>query len=259
MPLLNRIRESFRALAISGHRDTDERNNIDNVESCLEEIPEETLASSGHAVSSDERISGETDTLSFTIQQSRYYEHHSNTEVTEDARFDTRPDNPDFEDVYANDRSSPNLPEPLPELPEGLTPYLQHIGGIRLIHPQYLPHDYPHRRVHVYGRMFLIDVPNLAFEDIARETAIERALVPTADMENDSCAICQDPYDLETHQPVKVPVCGHILGKACIMRWLEKVSANMTCPMCRKIVEIPPVHMSTPHMRSMGQEPGNLI
>ena len=84
-----------------------------------------------------------------------------------------------------------------------------------------------------------MDAHNRIINSTARSAAIERALIPTIDTETDTCAICQDPYDMEAHKSVKVPGCVHILGHACIARWLKQNPRNMRCPMCRNFVEIP--------------------
>ncbi|KAI9644529.1 hypothetical protein NHQ30_006550 [Ciborinia camelliae] len=167
-----------------------------------------------------------------------------NTHVLSNNRDSAR-----IETLYANGQSPLNhIIEPIPELTEAAIPYRQQIGGIIVFHPDNLPHDRPHHHVRVHGGMFLNEVPNDPdFEDDAMTTAIERALIPTADTENDSCVVCQDQYDNGEHQSVKVPGCAHIFGKACIMRWLNDTNAEiMTCPMCRNHIEILPVRPSTP-------------
>ncbi|QSZ30423.1 hypothetical protein DSL72_004946 [Monilinia vaccinii-corymbosi] len=164
---------------------------------------------------------------------------HSRQRQSNNTRRSPTTLHPNLEDTYANDRGAPNFSNTLPTLPEAPTPYQQHFGGILASHPGILQHDHPHHHVDIYGGMLLPQAPNnLDFEDSTMTTVIERALVPTADTGNDSCAICRELYDMDGHQSVEMPGCVHIFGKECIMKWLKECPHKMTCPMCRNETEI---------------------
>lgn len=126
------------------------------------------------------------------------------------------------------------------QLPEDFGAPLERVQA-RTYHPDALEDEasFPtmqdlRRRMVAHNRRVFNQLAN----GTARSTAIERALVPTVDTETDTCAICQDPYDMGAHKSVKVPGCVHILGHACIARWLKENPRNMRCPMCRNFVDI---------------------
>ncbi|KAF7860792.1 hypothetical protein EAF04_008310 [Stromatinia cepivora] len=161
----------------------------------------------------------------------------------EQAHFGFGAENPDFEDAWANnDRALTNYLAPLLGLPRTPIPYSQQLRTIPIFHPQF---SHSHRQSRVHRGIIFNQVPNnLDFDDIAWDTAIERALIPTADTERDSCVICENPYDVGEHRPVKVPGCVHVFGELCIKRWLKENYDNMTCPMCRNFVDIPAVRLA---------------
>ncbi|KAJ8061297.1 hypothetical protein OCU04_010360 [Sclerotinia nivalis] len=154
-------------------------------------------------------------------------------------------ENPDFEDTWANNDRLTNYLAPLLGLPQAPIPYPQQLRTVPIFHPQFSPSQHPHRQARVHHAIIFNQVPdNLDFEDIAWDTAIERALIPTVDTERDSCVICEDPYDVGEHRPVKVPGCVHVFGELCIKRWLKENHDKMTCPICRNFVDIPAVRLA---------------
>ena len=68
----------------------------------------------------------------------------------------------------------------------------------------------------------LRDLPIIAIDEISRDERF--------------CHICHEPYldGDEPEDPVDLP-CGHIVGKACISRWLspDDMEPKSSCPICR--------------------------
>jgi hypothetical protein len=49
-----------------------------------------------------------------------------------------------------------------------------------------------------------------------------------------ACAICTELYAHPDHLATRIPQCGYILGKPCLLEWLESDHGNAnTCPVCR--------------------------
>jgi hypothetical protein len=50
----------------------------------------------------------------------------------------------------------------------------------------------------------------------------------------DICPICTELYAHPDHLATRIPQCSHILGKPCLLEWLQSVHENAnTCPVCR--------------------------
>lgn len=77
-----------------------------------------------------------------------------------------------------------------------------------------------------------------------RTRAIKDILPPVdaATLDFKQCGICIDSYAEATiplepnHEPAKMPKCGHVFGRDCIVEWLEK---HDTCPLCRDELLLP--------------------
>ncbi|TEY27892.1 hypothetical protein BOTCAL_1078g00020 [Botryotinia calthae] len=77
-----------------------------------------------------------------------------------------------------------------------------------------------------------------------RTRAINDMLPPVdvAILDFQKCGICIEPYAEATiplepnHEPSKMPKCGHVFGRDCIVEWLKK---HDTCPMCRDEWRLP--------------------
>lgn len=61
-----------------------------------------------------------------------------------------------------------------------------------------------------------------------------------------SCPICQDNYSRE-YPPVRLPGCGHIFCRSCILEWFRSGQSNSnTCPLDRTVLfALPPPTPST--------------
>ncbi|KAF7951855.1 hypothetical protein EAE96_007153 [Botrytis aclada] len=77
-----------------------------------------------------------------------------------------------------------------------------------------------------------------------RTRAIKNILAPVdaTKLDFERCGICIDQYTEATiplepnHEPSKMPNCGHIFGRDCIVEWLKN---NDTCPLCRDELVLP--------------------
>ncbi|KAF7886581.1 uncharacterized protein EAF01_011259 [Botrytis porri] len=77
-----------------------------------------------------------------------------------------------------------------------------------------------------------------------RTRAIKDILPPInpATLDFDQCGICIEPYAEATipfepnHEPSKMPKCGHVFGRDCIVEWLKN---HDTCPLCRDELSLP--------------------
>ncbi|KAM0124717.1 hypothetical protein ACHAP3_010184 [Botrytis cinerea] len=77
-----------------------------------------------------------------------------------------------------------------------------------------------------------------------RTRAIKDVLPPVdvATLDFQQCGICIEPYAEATiplepnHEPSKMPKCGHVFGRDCIIEWLKR---HDTCPMCRDELRLP--------------------
>ncbi|TGO33909.1 hypothetical protein BHYA_0222g00190 [Botrytis hyacinthi] len=77
-----------------------------------------------------------------------------------------------------------------------------------------------------------------------RTRAIKDILPPVdaAKLDFDQCGICIESYAEATiplepnHEPAKMPKCGHVFGRDCIVEWLKK---HDTCPLCRDELSLP--------------------
>ncbi|KAF5867660.1 uncharacterized protein Bfra_010635la [Botrytis fragariae] len=77
-----------------------------------------------------------------------------------------------------------------------------------------------------------------------RTRAIKDMLPPVdaATLDFEQCGICIESYAEATiplepnHEPSKMPKCGHVFGRDCIVEWLKK---HDTCPMCRDELTLP--------------------
>ncbi|KAA8566823.1 hypothetical protein EYC84_009922 [Monilinia fructicola] len=153
--------------------------------------------------------------------------------------FSHRSNNPDFEDAYANGRSASHLLRYLSESAEEPEEDRQHPAEHMRFYPDYLPFNYSRRNFNIYGDRPYQEPNHVNSQYNAITEAIRLALVPTTDTEHDSCAVCQELYDMDEHRSVRVPGCVHILGGKCILRWLVENPQNMTCPMCRNQIQNP--------------------
>ncbi|TGO48017.1 hypothetical protein BCON_0255g00150 [Botryotinia convoluta] len=77
-----------------------------------------------------------------------------------------------------------------------------------------------------------------------RTRAIKDMLPPVdaATLDFEQCGICIESYAEATiplepnHEPSKMPKCGHVFGRDCIVEWLKK---HDTCPLCRDELTLP--------------------
>lgn len=65
----------------------------------------------------------------------------------------------------------------------------------------------------------------------SRETASERDMLPNLEAHRTAPTVDSSRF---THLPVRMPHCGHVFGKTCIVEWLNR---SVSCPLCRKEVE----------------------
>ncbi|TGO20911.1 hypothetical protein BPAE_0257g00160 [Botrytis paeoniae] len=89
---------------------------------------------------------------------------------------------------------------------------------------------------------FIVVEIRKSYRDRTRAIKDMLPLVDAATLDFEQCGICIESYAEATiplepnHEPSKMPKCGHVFGRDCIVEWLKN---HDTCPLCRDELTLP--------------------